>query len=193
MEKAGTKISTVVSKAWEVRQMTNEIMFYGGIAGAVLFGIGAVILFFVFRIYAVLGELTGITAKRSIRKIQKEGYEGKSKRHTIRENTDRIVSKRGKTTVKLHPKSKNQKEENNHETDDRTVVLNQMANEQTTVLNQDNNNQTVVLNKENIDQTVVLNQENIDRTDQTVPASQQSSFQFEIEEDVVVTHTEEKI
>lgn len=151
--------------------MTNEIMFYGGIAGAVLFGIGAVILFFVFRIYAVFGELTGIKAKRSIRKIQQEGYERKSKRHTIRENTDRIVSKRGKTTVKLQPKAEVPKTDDN----------------QTTVLQQELNAQTVVLNQELNDQTVVLNQQ----AEETVAAVPQ--FRFEVEEDVVVTHTEEKI
>lgn len=122
-------------------------MFYGGIVGAVLFGIGAVILFFVFRIYAVIGELTGVTAKRSIKKIQKEGYEGKSKIRAIRENTDKIVPKRGRTTGRLQPKEN---------IDEQTTLLEQGMEDQTTVLNQ-------------------------------------PQIRFEMEEDVVVTHTEERI
>lgn len=177
MEKTGAEIRTVVSEVWEVSQLANEIMFYGGIVGAVLFGIGAIILFFVFRIYAVIGEVTGITAKRSIRKIQKEGYEGKSKMRAIRENTEQIVTRRGKTTGRLKPKVNNQINIENQEVDEQTTVLNQSMDEQTTVLNQMVDDQTTVLNQ-TMEETTVL---------------QQPQIQFEMEEDVVVTHTEERI
>lgn len=158
--------------------MANEIMFYGGMIGAVLFGIGAVILFFVFRIYAVIGELTGITAKRSIRKIQKEGYEGKSKIRAIRENTDKIVTKRGRTTGKLQPKTKKQMAVDNQKVNDETIVLNQKVNDETIVLNQKSENETTVLQQNVGEETTVL---------------QQPYIQFEVVEDVVITHSDEKV
>lgn len=168
-------------------------MFYGGIVGAVLFGIGAVILFFVFRIYAVIGELTGITAKRSIKKIQKEGYEGKSKIRAIRENTDKIVPKRGRTTGRLQPKEN---------IDEQTTLLGQGMEDQTMVLNQQTEDQTTVLNQATVpDQTTILEQTTVleqntlleqEMEDQTT-VLQQPQIRFEMEEDVVVTHTEERI
>lgn len=105
--------------------MADEIMFYGGVISAILFGIGAIILFFVLRIHAVIGELTGITAKRSIRRLQKEGYGEHSKNRSIRENTDQIVARRGKTTGKLKP---------GREKDETTLLQQEKQIEQTTVL-----------------------------------------------------------
>lgn len=189
MEKISSEVRTFISKVWEVKQMANEIMFYGGIAGAVLFGIGAIILFFVFRIHTVIGELTGITAKRSIRKIQKEGYEGQSKISAIRENTDQIVAKRGRTTGRLQPKTKKQVAFESPNMQDETVVLNQPLDDQTTVLNQMYDDQTTVLNQTYDDQTTVLNQ----GIEAETTVLQQPQIQFEMEEDVVVTHTEERI
>lgn len=106
--------------------MADKIMFYGGMISAILFGIGAIILFLVLRIHAVIGELSGITAKRSIRRLQKEGYGEHSKKRSIRENTDQIVARRGKTTGKL---------KTGRENDETTTLLYQKKQiEQTTVL-----------------------------------------------------------
>lgn len=167
--------------------MANEIMFYGGMAGAILFGVGAIILFFVFHIYAVIGELTGITAKRSIRKIQKEGYEGKSKIRAIRENTDKIVTKRGRTTGRLQPKTKKQAAVEKQNVQGETTLLNQNVNDDTVVLSPNANYETTVLNQ-NMKETTVLNQ-NAEETS----VLQQPKIRFEVVEDVVVTHTDEKI
>lgn len=184
MEKTGAKVRTVISKAWEVRKLANEIMFYGGMIAAILFGVGAIILFFVFRIYAVIGELTGITAKRSIRKIQKEGYEGKSKMRAIRENTDEIVTKRGRTTRRLQPKE--QVALDNQNVKDETVVLNQNSEDETTVLHQNVNNETVVVNQNSGDETTVLHQ----NVEEGTTVLQQPQIRFEVVEDVVVTHSD---
>lgn len=169
--------------------MANEIMFYGGAIGAVLFGIGAVILFFVLRIYAVIGELTGITAKRSIRKIQKEGYEGKNKKRAIRENTDKIVTKRGRTTGRLQPKTKKQIAGNVQNMKDETVVLHSEVNDETVVLHQNVDDGTVVLNQKLVDETTVLNQ----KVEEGTTVLQQPQIQFEVVEDVVITHSDEVI
>lgn len=178
MEKTGAEVRTAISKVWEVRQLANEIMFYGGMIGAILFGIGVIVLFFVFRIYEVIGELTGITAKRRIRKIQKEGYEGKSKIRAIRENTDQIVPKRGRTTGRLQPKTKKQIAVGNQSMKDETVVLHQNVNDETVVLNQMSEDETTVLRQNVEEETTVL---------------QQPQIQFEVVEDVVITHSDEKI
>lgn len=177
MEKTGAKVRTAISKAWEVRKLANEIMFYGGMIAAILFGVGAIILFFVFRIYAVIGELTGITAKRSIRKIQKEGYEGKSKMRAIRENTDEIVTKRGRTTRRLQPKEQVVLE---------NQTLHQNVNNETVVLHQNVNNETVVLNQNLEDETTVLHQ----NVEEGTTVLQQPQIRFEVVEDVVVTHSD---
>ena len=188
MEEVSAEVRTAISKVWEVRQLANEIMFYGGIAGAILFGVGAIILFFAFHIYAVIGELTGITAKRSIRKIQKEGYEGKSKVRAIRENTDKIVTKRGRTTGRLQPKTKKQAVIEKQNVQDETTLLNQNVQDETTLLNQNRNDETVVLNQNRNPETTVLNQK-----EEETSVLQQPKIRFEVVEDVVVTHTDEKV
>lgn len=179
--------------------MANEIMFYGGMAGAILFGVGAIILFFAFHIYAVIGELTGITAKRSIRKIQKEGYEGKSKVRAIRENTDKIVTKRGRTTGRLQPKTKKQAVIEKQNVQDETTLLNQNVQDETTLLNQNRNDETVVLNQNRNTETTVLNQNRntettvLNQKEEEISLLQQPKIRFEVVEDVVVTHTDEKV
>ncbi len=80
----------------------NQIMFYGGIAGAIIFGVIAVILFIYFHIYTVIGDITGLNAKRSIAKLRQERYgEGTSKGEALPVATGEIHARRGKTTSKL--------------------------------------------------------------------------------------------
>lgn len=71
----------------------NEIMFYGGIAGIVLFGGLVVFLFIRFRIFAVISSLTGLDAKRSIHRLQQE--------IEFPNDTNPISARSGKTTSKL--------------------------------------------------------------------------------------------
>lgn len=124
--------------------MTYEMMYYSGIAGTIFFGGISIILFFLFRIYGVLGEVTGITAKRRIEKLQRDGYGERKKKSAIHNNTDKITVRRGKTTVRL---------------------------------GRNNEAATAVLKRKE-PETMIL---------------KSSGFCFEIEENVVITHSEERI
>jgi hypothetical protein len=66
-----------------------NIMLFGGIALAVIFAILAVILFIKLDIPKVIGDLTGMTAKKQIQEIREKGYEsvqgaGASKKEAIK-------------------------------------------------------------------------------------------------------------
>lgn len=90
--------------------MSYQIMFYGGLAAFLLFLVITVFLFFYLRIADVIGNLSGITAKRNIRKIRNEGQSGKGKSPAQKDefqNFDEIKTKRGKTTSRLVTKQDN--------------------------------------------------------------------------------------
>ena len=59
---------------------TYEWMYYGGIAGGITFFALSVIIFVKYQIHRVIGELSGRTAKKNIRRTYtvKDGYNGKT-------------------------------------------------------------------------------------------------------------------
>jgi hypothetical protein len=66
-----------------------NIMLFGGIALAVIFAVIAVILFIKLDIPKVIGDITGMTAKKQIQEIREKGYEsvqgaGASKKEAIK-------------------------------------------------------------------------------------------------------------
>ncbi|MGN0342800.1 MAG: hypothetical protein ACI4DO_08400 [Roseburia sp.] len=82
--------------------MRYEILYYGGIIGAVITGVCSMVLFWIFKIYRILGNVTGLTAKRSIKKLKEQGLdEEHSKSSAIHNNTSKMMVKHGKTTTKL--------------------------------------------------------------------------------------------
>lgn len=60
-----------------------RILFYGGIACGVIFLILTIVLFFVLKIPAVIGNLSGSTQRRKIEEIRKSGYETVSKNKAL--------------------------------------------------------------------------------------------------------------
>lgn len=138
--------------------MTNEILYYGGIIITVAFGILSIVLFFKLHIYAVIGELTGVTAKKGIKRLKDEGNTGvKKKGFAIRNNTSKILVRRSRNSSKLNRSQK--------------------LEEETTVLRKEEGETTVLQQKE--EETTVL------------AFGQQ--IQFELEKDIVVTHSDETI
>lgn len=85
--------------------MNYQILFYVGLICFLLFFVITLFLFFYFRIIETVGNLSGITAKRNMKKIREAGQEGKSaggmQRGRANETSGEIKVKRGKTTTKL--------------------------------------------------------------------------------------------
>ena len=57
----------------------NEALYYGGMAFAIVMGITTIILFFAFNIPKIIGDLTGINAKRAINKLRDDQTEDKKR------------------------------------------------------------------------------------------------------------------
>lgn len=55
--------------------MINQIMFYGGMGCAIALGITTIVLFIVFKVPRIIGDLTGINAKRAINKLNSKRQE----------------------------------------------------------------------------------------------------------------------
>ena len=68
-----------------------RILFYGGIACGIIFLILTIVLFFVLKIPAVFGNLSGSTQRKRIEEIRKTGYESVSKKKAIHDSTSRIT------------------------------------------------------------------------------------------------------
>lgn len=176
----------------------NEIMFYGGIAGAIIFGLVAVILFIHFHIYTVIGDITGLNAKRSIAKLQQEGYAGGvSKEEAINAETAEIHARRGKTTAKL-PQSKSGALKKTHKlqkTGDETTLLNNPISEVTTIL-QGSEATTVLQGMTGSEATTVLSGTgNVApvASETTVLMGNQTGFIFDIVQSEQIIHTAEHI
>ena len=68
-----------------------KILFYGGIGCAIIFLILTIVLFFVLKIPAVFGNLSGSTQRKRIEEIRKTGYETVSKTKAIHDSTSKIT------------------------------------------------------------------------------------------------------
>lgn len=83
--------------------MSYRIMFYGGLILFLLFFLLALFLFFYLKIGKAIGNLSGLSAKRNIRK---NGDKNQTSKENLRnggnrENSGEIKVKRGRTTTKL--------------------------------------------------------------------------------------------
>ncbi|HBE09823.1 MAG TPA: hypothetical protein DCY81_04685 [Lachnospiraceae bacterium] len=77
-----------------------KVLLYGGIGVAIVFLILTIVLFFVLKIPAVLGNLTGSTQKKRIEEIRKSGYESISKEQAIHDSTSKITVREAELKVK---------------------------------------------------------------------------------------------
>ncbi len=86
-------------------------LFYGGLILSIIFLITSIVLFFVLKIPKVFGDLTGRTQKKAIEDIQKSGYEQKSKKEAIHDQTSRITVRDAQSdTSTLNAEKKAKKE-----------------------------------------------------------------------------------
>lgn len=83
--------------------MSYRIMFYGGLVSFLLFFLLVLFLFFYLRIGKTIGNLSGLSARRNIRKSGDKHQTSRENVHNggNRESNGEIKAKRGKTTAKL--------------------------------------------------------------------------------------------
>lgn len=160
--------------------MSYEIyryIFYGGaiLAGVML--VATVILFFVYKIPTVIGDLTGANARKAIENIRNQNESSGDKLY----KTSQVNRERGKLTDKISPSGSLMKEPSGHFAGamaTEKISTQELPPEETTVL--DVSNETTMLDNAGAGETTVL--EAVD-----VPVT------FQIEYEITFIHTNEVI
>lgn len=78
-----------------------EIMFYAGTVLACLFLIISIILFIKNDVWKLMGDVTGLNARRAIKKLDKKGAEDTSKTEAIHQEVSKVLVRRATTTGSL--------------------------------------------------------------------------------------------
>lgn len=78
-----------------------EIMFYAGTVLACLFLIISIILFIKNGVWKLMGDVTGLNARRAIKKLNKKGAEDTSKTEAIHQEVSKVLVHRTTTTGSL--------------------------------------------------------------------------------------------
>lgn len=160
--------------------MTYELyryIFIGGAILAVLMLIVSVVLFFVYKIPSVVGDLTGRTARKAIEDIRNQNESSGNKVY----KTSHVNRQRGKLTDKISPSGnliKNHSEAIGGAMSTEKISTQELPTEETTVL--DVANETTVLDNVISEETTVLAVENMSEV-------------FQIEYEITFIHTEEVI
>lgn len=160
--------------------MSYEIyryIFYGGaiLAGVML--VATVILFFVYKIPTVIGDLTGANARKAIENIRNQNESSGDKLY----KTSQVNRERGKLTDKISPSGSLMKDPSGHFAGamaTEKISTQELPPEETTVL--DVANETTVLDNAGAGETTVL-----DAVDDPVT--------FQIEYEITFIHTDEVI
>ena len=160
--------------------MSYEIyryIFYGGaiLAGVML--VVTVILFFVYKIPTVIGDLTGANARKAIENIRNQNESSGDKLY----KTSQVNRERGKLTDKISPSGSLLKDTSGHFAGamaTEKISTQELPPEETTVL--DVTNETTVLGNSGGGETTVL-------TAEDTPVA------FQIEYEITFIHTDEVI
>lgn len=187
--------------------MTYEMYRSVFVIAAVAAGVMAVIsifLFFWLKIPAVIGDLSGATARKGIEAIRSGNAKSGNKKY----GSSKVNLQRGRLTAKMtHTGSLETLQTDsgyglNTEKlkTDETTVLSENQTSETTVLSQNQMNGTTLLSQSQINETTVLSQSQINET--TVLSQSQinettilpsGEVVFEILQDITIIHTEEMI
>lgn len=112
-----------------------QIMFYAGLGCSVLFFILSIIVFVRNNVAKLIGDVTGINAKRAIKELNKKGAESISKTEAIRPETSKVlVQNEDMSTGGLRNSELEQEED---KTDVLTVDKEASQDEKTDILNSD--------------------------------------------------------
>ena len=172
-------------------EMYRNVFMICAAAGAVMAFI-SVLLFVFLRIPSVIGDLTGITARRGIEQIR-SGNGKKAKKNSA----DKANSRRGRLTAKISPSGRLQEQgsqgygANTEELQalgavDETTLLRSSIVDETMLLRSGMVNETTLLDSGMVDETTLLNAGMANGT--AVP-----DMGFHVMEDITVLHTEEEI
>lgn len=162
--------------------MSYEIyryIFYGGAILAAVMLVATVILFFVYKIPTVIGDLTGANARKAIENIRNQNESSGNKLY----KTSQINRERGKLTDKISPSGSLMRDPSGilvggGAMATEKISTQQLPPEETTVL--DTANETTVLDNSDVGETTLL-----DAVD--TPAT------FQIEYEITFIHTDEVI
>lgn len=160
--------------------MSYEIyryIFYGGAILAAVMLVVTVILFFVYKIPTVIGDLTGANARKAIENIRNQNESSGDKLY----KTSQVNRERGKLTDKISPSGSLMKDPSGHFAGamaTEKISTQELPPEETTVL--DVSNETTVLDNAGAGETTVL-------TTEDTPAT------FQIEFEITFIHTDEVI
>lgn len=81
--------------------MINQIMFYGGMGCAIAFGITTVVLFIIFNVPRIVGDLTGVNAKRAINKLNSQRMENNADNVLKFSGSGRLNNQHNRITEKI--------------------------------------------------------------------------------------------
>ena len=173
-------------------EMYRNVFMICAAAGAVMAFV-SVLLFVFLRIPSVIGDLTGITARRGIEQIRS----GNTKKAKKKDSADKANRRRGRLTDKISPSGRLQEQAgqgygaNTEElqalgaVDETTLLSSGIVNE-TTLLGFDMVNETTLLNSGMVNETTLLGPGILDGA--SVP-----DMGFYVMEDITILHNEEEI
>ena len=173
--------------------MTYDIyryIFFGGAGLAGLCLIIAIILFFTLKIPSVIGDLTGVTARKAIENIRNQNENSGDKTY----KSSAVNRERGKLTDKITPTGtliKNPTDLMGGAMATTKIGTQQLAAEaqqayETSLLQENGSNETTVLNAESAGETTVLGQNAVEQGTDNPDV-------FIIEYEITFIHTDEVI
>ena len=171
-----------------------EIIFYAGTVLACLFLIISIVLFVKNGVWKLIGDVTGLNAKRAIRKLDKKGAEDTSKTEAINQEVSKVLVHRATTTGSLQAVTESVKKEKPRRVDRKKIRKRRIKEEKTTLLQdeeqKENNNSIFEVEDEIIvlageEKTRVVNPEAVTGEYTTLLAQEDSVYA--IDEDEITT------
>lgn len=154
-----------------------KIMYYGGMGLAIVMFIASILLFIKLRIYKVVGDITGITAKKAIKEIRENNLKSGVKTY----KTSRINSERGKVTERIQSLQQIAVSENDM---DPKEITEELTSEETTLLQNPGGQETTLLQNPEVEGY---------SNETTVLSEQQVENYFNLEVDIMIVNTYESI
>lgn len=154
-----------------------KIMYYGGMGLAIVMFIASILLFIKLRIYKVVGDITGITAKKAIKEIRENNLKSGVKTY----KTSRINSERGKVTERIQSLQQIAVSENDM---DPKEITEELTSEETTLLRNPGGQETTLLQNPEVEGY---------SNETTVLSEQQVENYFNLEVDIMIVNTYESI
>lgn len=173
-------------------EMYRNVFMICAAAGAVMAFV-SVLLFVFLRIPSVIGDLTGITARRGIEQIRS----GNTKKSKKKDSADKANRRRGRLTAKISPSGRLQEQESQGYGANTEELQALGAVGATTLHSSDIVDETTLLSSGMVNETTLLNSGMVDETTLLGPGildgTAVSDMGFHVMEDITVLHTEEEI